>query len=138
FSAPKAFTTALHEMASASAPPMRVSQLLANVAAGATKPSEITIVQTMNSTEPIATSTPMSGQYQASSATEPTSISSDGSNAIMSVSFSKSIAHIARETLRTVDPAKALACQSVEKRCSLRNELAAMSLMIFKVKSVMT
>ncbi|ENP45695.1 hypothetical protein P038_01905 [Brucella abortus 99-9971-135] len=44
-SAPKALTTALHDMESASAPPMRVSQLLASVAAGATKPSEMTMVQ---------------------------------------------------------------------------------------------
>ena len=125
-------------MASAKAPPMRVSQLLASVAAGATKPSEITIVQTMKSTEPIATRKPIIGQYQDSRATEPSNISIDGSSATMSVSLSKSSAHMARETLRTVDPAKALACQSVENLCSLRNELAAMSLMIFSVKSVIT
>src|SRR5690606_41227515 len=122
----------------AKAPPIRVSQLLASVAAGATKPSEITMVQTMNSTEPIATSKPISGQYHDRSATEPSSIRIDGSKATISVSLSRSSAHKARATLRTVDPAKALACQSVENRCSLRNELAAMSLMIFKVKSVMT
>lgn len=43
-----------------------------------------------------------------------------------------------RVTLRTVEPAKAFACQLVEKRCSLRKALAAMSLVIFKVKSVRT
>ena len=34
------------------------------------------------------------------------------------VSFSRSIAHMPRVTLRTVEPAKLLACQSVEKRCT--------------------
>ncbi len=38
-----------------------------------------------------------------------------------------------RVTLRTVEPAKALACQSVEKRCTRWNASCEMSLIIFSV-----
>jgi hypothetical protein len=34
------------------------------------------------------------------------------------MSLSASSAHMPRVTLRTVEPAKLLACQSVEKRCT--------------------
>ena len=42
-----------------------------------------------------------------------------------------------RVTLRTVEPAKELACQSVEKRWTRRNASAEMSDIIFSVRSVM-
>ena len=41
-----------------------------------------------------------------------------------------------RVTLRTVEPAKLLACQSVEKRCTRWNASAAMSAIIFSVRSM--
>ena len=48
----------------------------------------------------------------------PTSITTDGQSATSSVSLSRSSAHMPRVILRTVEPAKLLACQSVEKRCT--------------------
>ncbi|MNU09428.1 hypothetical protein D3C72_2559800 [compost metagenome] len=60
--------------------------------------------------------TPIIGQYHAISAVEPTSMMTDGNSAISNVSLSRSSAHMPRVTLRTVEPAKLLACQSVEKR----------------------
>lgn len=89
----------------------------------------------MNSSEPTATTSPISGQNQPSSNVEPTSMATDGSNAIRMVSLSRSRAHMPRVTLRTVDPAKLLACQSVEKRCTRWNASAATSAIIFSVSS---
>ena len=51
----------------------------------------------------------------------PNSTTSEGSSASSSVSSSRSNAHMPRVTLRTVEPAKLLACQSVEKRCTRWN-----------------
>ena len=51
-------------------------------------------------------------------------MTSDGSSAIRIVSFSRSSAHMPRVILRTVEPAKLLACQSVEKRCTRWNASA--------------
>ena len=45
-------------------------------------------------------------------------MTSDGNSATSIVSFNRSSAHMPRVTLRTVEPAKLLACQSVEKRCT--------------------
>ena len=115
-SAPNALTTELQLTASASEPPSRVSQLLARLAAGATKPSDISTVCAMKTSEPAAMIRPIIGQCQPSRMVEPTSITKDGSSATSSVSLSRSSAHMPRVTLRTVEPAKLLACQSVEKR----------------------
>ena len=46
-SPPKPLTTALHEIASASAPPIRVSQELARLAAGATQSTEVATTTAM-------------------------------------------------------------------------------------------
>lgn len=72
----------------------------------------------MYSTEPRPTTRPITGQCTPSSTVAPTSITTDGSSATSSVSFSTSTAHMPRVILRTVEPAKLLACQSVEKRCT--------------------
>ena len=87
--------------------------------------------------EPTAMMAPINGQYQPSSKVEPTSITSDGNRATRIVSFSRSSAHMPRVTLRTVEPAKLLACQSVEKRWMRWNASAAMSAIIFSVRSMM-
>jgi hypothetical protein len=60
---------------------------------------------------------PSEGQCSPSSTIEPSNTASDGNSAIRMVSLSKSSAHMPRVILRTVEPAKLLACQSVEKRC---------------------
>lgn len=91
----------------------------------------------MNSTEPAATTAPISGQNQPSSSVEPTSMTTDGSSAIRIVSLSRSSAHMPRVILRTVDPAKLLACQSVEKRWTRWKASAAISAIIFRVSSTM-
>ncbi len=51
----------------------------------------------------------------------------------MKVSLMTSIPHMPRVTLRTVDPAKVLACQSVEKRCTRANAACATSAIILSV-----
>lgn len=97
---------------------MRVSHALASRADGATKPSETDTVTAIYSAEPMPTTMPIIGQRQPSSAVAPASMTSDGSSAISSVSLSRSSAHMPRVILRTVEPAKLFACQSVEKRCT--------------------
>ncbi|NYH13258.1 hypothetical protein GGD41_000486 [Paraburkholderia bryophila] len=72
----------------------------------------------MYSTEPMPTTAPIIGQRQPSRKVAPISITRDGNSAINSVSLSRSSAHMPRVILRTVEPAKLLACQSVEKRCT--------------------
>jgi hypothetical protein len=64
---------------------------------------------------------------------EPINTSRDGANAIRMVSLSRSSAHMPRVTLRTVEPAKELACQSVEKRCTRVKASWATSDMILSV-----
>lgn len=70
----------------------------------------------MKAIEPSPMITPIIGQYQAISAVEPTSMTIEGKSATRSVSFKRSSAHMPRVTLRTVEPAKLLACQSLENR----------------------
>ncbi|MNJ55962.1 hypothetical protein D3C77_514860 [compost metagenome] len=72
----------------------------------------------MYSTEPRPTTRPIKGQCAPSRAVAPTSMTTDGNSAISNVSFRMSTAHMPRVILRTVEPAKLLACQSVEKRCT--------------------
>ena len=79
---------------------------------------------------------PMTGQCQPSSTVEPTSMIVDGNSATRMVSLSRSSAHMPRVTLRTVEPAKLLACQSVEKRCTRWKASAAISAIIFSVRSM--
>ena len=66
--------------------------------------------------------------------TEPISTTKDGNSASSSVSFSVSSAHMPRVILRTVEPAKVLACQSVEKRCTRANASRDTSDMMLSVK----
>src|SRR6266581_2160603 len=61
---------------------------------------------------------PSDGQCNPSRIIEPSNTASDGNSAIRMVSLSRSSAHMPRVILRTVEPAKLLACQSVEKRCT--------------------
>ena len=61
----------------------------------------------------------------------------EGNRATRIVSLSRSSAHMPRVILRTVDPAKLLACQSVENRWTRWNASAAMSGIIFSVRSMM-
>ena len=67
----------------------------------------------------------------------PVSTTTDGTSARRIVSFKRSIAHIPRVILRTVEPAKVFACQSVENRCTRRKVSPATSLMIRSVKRIM-
>ena len=115
---------------------MRVSQALARRAAGATKPSDSMTVSITYSRDPTPITAPMSGQVAPSRMVAPASMTSDGSRATSSVSFSRSSAHMPRVTLRTVEPAKLLACQSVEKRCTRWKALAAILLIILSVRKV--
>ena len=59
-----------------------------------------------------------------------------GSKATSSTSLSRSIAPEPRVILRTVEPAKLLACQSVEKRCTRWKALAMTSFMILSVNPI--
>ncbi len=67
----------------------------------------------------------------------PSSTTSEGHSATNTVSFSRSNAHTPRVSLRTVAPAKLLACQSVEKRCTRQKVSCATSLIMRKVKRMM-
>ncbi|TJV21648.1 MAG: hypothetical protein E5Y18_19140 [Mesorhizobium sp.] len=58
----------------------------------------------------------MTSQCQPSSAVEPTKMIKDGNSATNIVLFRGSSAPMPRVILRTVEPAKLFACQSVEKR----------------------
>ena len=88
-------------------------------------------------TEPRPTTSPISGQCQPSSAVAPTSITTEGSRAISSVSLSWSTAHMPRVILRTVEPAKLLACQSVDRRCTRWKALDIMPFIMRSVKPMM-
>ena len=68
----------------------------------------------------------------------PTSIRTDGQSASSTVSFSRSNAHMPRETRRTVEPAKAFACQSVEKRCTRWNASPTTSWITWRVRRTMS
>ena len=85
----------------------------------------------------MATTTPIAGQRSPSSTVEPSSTTTDGSSAISSVSFSRSIAHMPRVILRTIEPAKVLACHSVEKRCTRQNASRASAVMMCSVSRMM-
>ncbi len=61
---------------------------------------------------------PMIGQWFAIITTDASSTTIEGNSASSSTSFSESSAHMPRVTLRTVEPAKLLECQSVERRCT--------------------
>ena len=63
----------------------------------------------------------------------PTSTTSEGRNDRSSVSLSSSSAHMPREILRTVEPAKVLACHSVERRWTRAKPFRAMSPIVRKV-----
>jgi hypothetical protein len=63
-------------------------------------------------------------------------MTSEGNNAISTVSVSRSNAHMPRVILRTVEPAKLLACQSVEKRCRRAKASCATSLIVRSVMVV--
>ena len=76
---------------------------------------------------------PSEGQCNPSRIIEPSNTVSDGASAIRMVSLSRSSAHMPRVILRTVEPAKLLACQSVEKRCTRMKASRDTSDMIFNV-----
>ena len=63
----------------------------------------------------------MPGQRSPSSSDEPTSTSSAGNISRSRMSSSVSTAHMPRVIRRTIAPAKLLACQSVENRCTRQN-----------------
>ncbi len=75
----------------------------------------------------MATTAPISGHCTASRMVVAASTKADGRSARSSVSFSWSIAHMPRVTLRITEPEKLLACQSVENRCTRANVSCAMS-----------
>ncbi len=81
---------------------------------------------------------PISGQIRPSRIEVPTSITTEGNSMMISVSLSMSTPHMPRVTLRTVEPAKVLACQSVEKRCTRWKALCAISAMILRVNLIST
>ena len=60
----------------------------------------------------------MIGQMLPSMIEVPISMTAEGMSIISNWSLSWSTPHMPRVILRTVEPAKALACQSVEKRCT--------------------
>ena len=59
-----------------------------------------------------------------------------GNTAISTVSLRMSNAHMPREILRTVEPAKLLACQSVENRWTRANPSRVTSLIILSVSGM--
>ena len=66
----------------------------------------------------MATIKPIDSQCAPSTNALPTNTSDAGSKASSKVSSIRSTAHMPRVTRRTIEPAKLLACQSVEKRCT--------------------
>ena len=68
---------------------------------------------------------------------EPVRTESAGSSAIRMVSFSMSSAHMPRVTLRCTEPAKVLACQSEEKRCTRQKASRATVVMLRSVRLTM-
>ncbi len=64
---------------------------------------------------------PITGQCSISSSTVPASTTTEGRSESSSTSLMTSSAHMPRVILRTVEPAKLLACQSLEKRCTRWN-----------------
>ena len=87
--------------------------------------------------EPRPTTSPITGQDEPRISVAPSSITTEGNSANSRVSLSRSSAHIPRVILRTVEPAKLLACQSVEKRCTRWKPSAAISLIILRVRGMM-
>jgi len=79
----------------------------------------------------------MIGQNRLSITVVPISITSEGSSAIRMTSLRLSSAHMPRVILRTVEPAKELACQSDEKRCTRWKAFWAMSLIMRRVRAMM-
>ena len=67
---------------------------------------------------------------------EPTSMTRLGNTAISTVSLRMSSAHMPREILRTVEPAKLLACQSVENRWMRAKPSRVTSAIIFSVSGM--
>ena len=78
----------------------------------------------------------MAGQREPSSKVEPASVANEGHSASKMVSLSRSSAHMPRVILRTTEPAKLLACQSVESRCTRQKPSCAMSRMMLSVKRI--
>ena len=68
----------------------------------------------------------------------PTSMTKEGNRKMISTSLSESMPHMPRVTLRTVEPAKVLACQSDEKRCTRAKASCATSPIILRVKRMRT
>ncbi len=117
-SAPKALTTALLPIASLSTPPSRVSSAFESAAAGSITRVASRPAVTTYSTVIAPTRAPMTGQVAPSISMVPTSTTSVGSSESSTTSLSPSSAHMPREILRTVEPEKVPACQSVERRCT--------------------
>lgn len=67
---------------------------------------------------------------------EPTSMMMLGNTAISTVSLRMSSAHMPREIFRTVEPAKLLACQSVENRWMRAKPSRVTSLIILSVSGM--
>ena len=97
---------------------MRESDSCALRAAGATQPTDSQTLTQMKMMMPTPTTRPSTGQRNVNSSVTPTATTSAGIKPNIKVSPKESKAHMPRVILRTVAPAKALACQSAEKRCT--------------------
>lgn len=92
---------------------------------------------TMYIAAPKATTSPITSQWSPSRTVEPSRTMTEGSSATSSTSSSRSIAHMPRVILRTVEPAKLLACQSVAKRWTRQKASWATAVMILSVSRTM-
>ena len=113
-------------MASARAPPIRVSCAFESRAAGAMSPSDSATETLTYANAPAPTSRPIAGQRHPSSSGQPINTSTAGKSASSSVSSIRSTAQMPRVIRRTMEPAKLFACQSVEKRCTRQKASPAM------------
>lgn len=75
----------------------------------------------------------MTGQSSESITVVPISMTAEGISIMISWSLRESMPHMPRVILRTVEPAKALACQSVEKRCTRRNASSTIACIMLSV-----
>ena len=89
-----------------------------------------------NTTIAAAKYRPMIGSRRNIATDNPVSSTSAGPSSTTTVSANESYAHMPRVTLRTVEPAKLLACQSLEKRWMRRKPSLTMWCMTSEAKYI--
>ena len=128
-SAAKLFTVGLPVTESASVPLSRESISRAARLAGLTHRIDRATLTLMKTTIQALTSAPSKGQRRLKVTVTPITTMSAGARLKASVSVNVSKEFIPRVILRTVAPAKLLACQSEEKRCTLAKASRPMAVM---------